>query len=37
MTLVFCLFDAFFYIQFATVYYALTAYILIGLVEAYRQ
>ena len=37
VTLVFCLFDAFFYIQFATVYYALTAYILIGLVEAYRQ
>lgn len=33
-TVIFCLFDAFFYIQFASVYYALTMMTLIGLVQA---
>lgn len=36
-TLVFCLFDAFLFIQFATVCYVLTVFTLMGLVEASRE
>ena len=36
-TVIFCLFDAFFYVQFASVYYALTMATLIGLVQANRD
>ncbi len=36
-TSIFCLFDAFFYIHFSTVYYAFTVAILIGFVEGSRR